>query len=353
MKKLKLGIIGSGGIAAKLHLPDLAKSNDFEVAVLGGRKEARLKLLCQQFRVPRWTRSYDDIIADPKLDAVIIATPHPQHVRWGIAAVQAGRHVLMQKPLCGEMKEANAFVRAVEKFDRTVLCMPHFGNATYTIRKLCADGVIGKVSGARCRTSHGGPEVYYREVSRIFGESETDDLWFFDSKRASVGALFDMGVYAVSHLVAILGTIRSVSAVVTTFDKPTELEDQATLILQTESGAIATAETSWCDPARTWELSVHGTRGKFTSPGKDGAELTQWTPLAYDSDHAPIRSEAVKCREGVGGLHAHFADCIRRGIQPPLENVWLARHITEVMLAGLEAGKKGENVELKTKASGP
>lgn len=350
MKKLQIGIIGAGGIVAKLHLPDLAKSKEFDIAVLSGRKESRLKLLCNQFRVPRWTQRYEDVIADPNLDAVIIATPHPQHVSWGIAALKSRKHLIMQKPLCGEMKEAHAFARGVEQSDRTVLCLPHFPSSIYTMRKLIADGVIGKISGARARTSHGGPEVYYREVSQIFGEKETDDLWFFDSKRASVGALFDMGVYAVSQLVALLGTVRCVSGVISTFDKPTKLEDQATLILQFQNGAVATAETSWCDPARTWELSVHGTRGKFTCPGLGDAEVTQFTPLAYDSDHAPIRSDAVPCKTTVGGLHDHFADCIRRGTQPPVENVWMARHVTEVMLSGLKAGKTGKVIALKTNA---
>src|SRR5207248_1566483 len=125
-----------------------------------------------------------------------------------------------------------------------------------------------------------------------------DDLWFFDARRASVGALFDMGVYAVSTLVAILGTVRRVTGIVTTFDKPTELEDVATLALQLENGGVATAETSWCDPARTHELSLHGTAGKFTMPGKEGAAVTKWTPTSYTREDAPVQTEPVECRLG-------------------------------------------------------
>jgi predicted dehydrogenase len=258
----------------------------------------------------------------------------------------------MQKPLCGDMEEANAFVAAVEHTDRTVLCMPHFGNHVYTLRHLCREGTIGKVSGARCRTSHGGPEIYYAEIRDIFGEKD-DDLWFFDSKRASVGALFDMGVYAVSHLVGILGTMKRVTGFVSTFDKPTDLEDVATLVLEMESGGIATAETSWCDPARTWELSVHGTAGKFTMPGKDGASVTQWTPTSYTRESAPVATETVECTLGVGGLHEHFLDCIREGKQPPLEHAWIARHVTEILLAGLESAQMGKAVHLMTTAEPP
>lgn len=350
MSKIRLGIIGAGGIAAKLHFPDLAKHEEFEVALISGRKESRLRLLCHKFNIPRWTQNYDEVISDSRLDGVIIATPHPQHVSWGLKAIEAGKHVLMQKPLCGNMDEANAFVDAVEKTDRTVLCMPHFGNVTYTLRKLIKDGAIGKVSGARFRTSHGGPEIYYAEIRDIFGEKD-NDLWFFDSKRASVGALFDMGVYAVSNLVAILGTVKRVIGFVTTFDKPTDLEDVATLILLLENGGIATAETSWCDPARTSELSLHGTSGKFTMPGKDGATVTKWTPTSYTREDAPVHTEPVACDLGVGSLHKHFFDCMRQGIRPPLSNAYTARHVTEILLAGLESGRTGQAVDIHSSAT--
>jgi predicted dehydrogenase len=342
-------VIGAGGIVARLHLPELAKMPEFEVALVSGRKESRLRQLCDSFGIPRWTRDYEDVIADTTIDAVLIGTPHPLHVRWGLAALAAGKHVLMQKPLCGDMEEANAFVAAVEKTDRTVLCMPHFSSAIYTLRQHVRDGAIGKVSGGRFRTSHGGPEIYYAEIRDIFGE-RGDDLWFFDSKRASVGALFDMGVYAVASLVAILGTVRRVTGFVTTFDKPTDLEDVATLVLQMANGGLVTAETSWCDPARTWEMSLHGTSGKFTTPGKDGAAATKWTPTSYTRENAPVDTEPVTCNLGVGGLHEHFLECIRRGVQPPLSNAHAARHVTEILLAGLESGRTGRAVDLHTSA---
>jgi predicted dehydrogenase len=352
MSKVRIGVIGAGGIVARLHLPDLAKNDDFELCLVSGRKEHRLTQLCEQFDIAGWTQSYDDVIADDSIDAIVIGTPHPLHVSWGIKAIEAGKHVLMQKPLTGDMDEANDFVAAVDKTDRTVQCMPHFGNAEYTLRKLCKDGVIGKVSGGNFRHSHGGPEIYYAEIRDIFGEKD-DDLWFFDAKRASVGALFDMGVYAVSKVVAVLGTVKRVAAITATVDKPTDLDDVATLICQMENGAVVTAETSWCDPARTGMLRIHGTAGKFMSPGEDGASVTKYTPTSYTRESAPVATETVDLTEGVGGLHEHWHDCISGGIQPPLENAWTARHVTEVLLAGLEAGKQGQTVELTTTADMP
>jgi len=350
MSKIRLGVIGAGGIVCRMHLPDLVKGDDFEVVVLGGRKEHRLKYQCEKFNIPRWTKDYDAVVSDGSIDAVLVGTPHPLHVSWGIKVLEAGKHVLMQKPLCGDMDEANRFVETAERSGLTVMCLPHMSGPIYKVRKLVAEGAIGRVSGARFRTSHGGPEIYYAEIKDIFGEKD-DDLWFFDSKRASVGALFDMGVYAVAGLVAMLGTFKRVTGFATTFDKPTDLEDVATLVLQMESGGIATAETSWCDPARTREAIIHGTSGKLTMPGSDGAPLSQWTPTSYTRETAPVDVKSIDCSDSdLGGMHEHFAQCVREGTQPPLSHVYAARHVTEILLAGLQSSRTGRVVKLKTKA---
>src|SRR5438105_78079 len=292
MDTLNVGIIGAGGIAQKLHLPDIARTPGLRVTCLAGRKEQRLRSLAERFDVPRITTDYEALLADDSIQGVVIATPHPLHVRYGLAALQAGKHVFMQKPLCGDMGEANAFAQAVEASDRTVLCLPHFGDATYRARQLVQEGAIGTVSGAYCRASHGGPEVYYAEVRDGFGETG-GDLWFYDAKQASVGALFDMGVYAVAQLVAVAGRVVRVMGRATTVAKPTTLEDTATLLLEFENGALGTAETGWCDPARTGGLRVHGTTGKLESPGAGGAPLTRWEPGSYTREDIPPVPHAV------------------------------------------------------------
>lgn len=347
---MKVGIIGAGGIAQKLHFPQIAALPDMQVTHISGRKESRLRTLAERFEVPHWSTDHRELLADDSLDGIIIATPHPQHVPLGLEVLAAGKHLLMQKPLCGDLQEANDFVAAVEKSQATVLVMPHFAPEIYESRALVDAGVIGKPSGANCRTSHGGPEVYYSEVRDGFAETD-NDLWFFDAKRASVGALFDMGVYAVASLVATLGTVKTVTGVCATLDKPTELEDTATLILQFENGAIATAETGWCDPARTWQYRVHGTQGKLTVPGEDGASMTRWQPGSFTREDLPPVPHRVDARgSSRGNVHEHWLDCIRDRRQPELSHAWAARHVTEILLAGLESSRTGCRVEITSRA---
>ncbi len=352
MKPVRFGIIGAGGIALKLHLPELtAESGRARVTLIAGRKESRLRMLRERFDVPRVTTRYEDVIADDQIDAVIIATPHPQHVRWAIDALNAGKHVFVQKPLCADAAEADAFVAAAEaRPDRIAFCLPHFPDVFHTLHRQITAGAVGALSAGHAHTSHGGPDVYYREVAQFFGEPEPADLWFYDAKQAEVGALFDMGVYAVAHLVAMMGTVRRVTAMTSTFAKPTELEDTATVVMTTATGAIATAQTSWCDPARTWEFSLHGVAGKYVVPGTGGAPATRFTPLAYDRDDAPVNAEAVSITRRVGSAHAHFLDCIEKGVQPPLSNAYAARHVTEILLAAVESARSGRVVEIRSTA---
>ena len=155
-------------------------------------------------------------------------------------------------------------------------------------------GELGTISGAYARTSHGGPELYYARVREAFSEKEdpSDALWFFDTRRASVGALFDMGVYAIANLVAVLGGVKSVFGPALTLYKPTELEDTASLMLEFERGLVGVAETSWCDPAHTWILHVHGTEGKLLA-GLPGEPLQHVTPTSTASEEAPLEIEEV------------------------------------------------------------
>jgi UDP-N-acetyl-2-amino-2-deoxyglucuronate dehydrogenase len=347
---VNVGIIGAGGIAQKLHLPQLDKMAGLKVTHLSGRKESRLKTLAERFDVPHWTTDYHALLADDSIGGIVVALPHPLHVPVGLEVLAAGKHLMMQKPLSGDMGEADQFVAAVEQTDRTVLVLPHFAPEIYQTRKMLLEGSIGKPSGAHCRTSHGGPEVYYSEVRDGFCE-EGDDLWFFDARQASVGALFDMGVYAVASLVATLGTAKHVMGMTATLDKPTELEDTATLLIQFENGALATAETGWCDPARTWAYRLHGTRGKITMPGQAGAAMTRWEPGSYTREDVPPSPKAVDAKgESRGNVHEHWLACIREGRQPELSHAWAARHVTEIMLAGLESSKTGERVEIRSRA---
>ncbi len=350
MTPLRVGIIGAGGIAAKMHLPEMQIVRDAAVTLIAGRRQSRLETLCRKFHVPRWTQNYADVIADPAIDAVIISLPHPLHVEWGLKAIDAGKHVYMQKPLSTSLDEADRFVTAAEQSDRTVLALPYVSTPkTLAARDMLAAGKLGTLSAAHCRYSHGGPEVYYAGIQQILEEETDDDLWFFDAKKADVGALFDMGVYAIATLVATVGSVRAVTARCTTVAKPTQLEDTAAMLLDCENGVLGVAETGWCDAARSAFLSLHGTDGKLTSFSQEDP-LTWWRPGSAVDEDAALISETVDVSSyPVRNSHQHWVECIRAGRDPELSNARTARHVTEIMLAGLQSSREARTVTVQSR----
>jgi len=346
---LNVGILGAGGIAALLHLPELAEIDGWRVTHMCGLEEDRMKLLCQRFSVPRYSMTWEELLADDSLDAILVAVPHPLHAKAGLAVLEHGKHLFMQKPLCATMEEADRLVAAAEAHpDLCVYCRPSFGPEVYGMRQQIAAGAIGQVTSAGCRVSHGGPEVYYAEVADFFEEPRrTDDLWFFDAQKASVGALFDMGVYAVAELVAILGRVVSVTARLASVAKPTTLEDTAVLIMEFENGALATAETSWCDPARTTLVRIHGTAGKLWAPGQDGGPLDLVQPSSYDREKAlPLTQHMAVPR--IPNQHEQWLEHIRAGTPPKLSNVWTARHVMEILLAAQQSSVNGTPIAIES-----
>ena len=78
--------------------------------------------------------------------------------------------------------------------------------------------------------------------------------------------------------------------------------------------------------------------------------MSQFTPTSYTREHAPVDVKAIDCSDGnPGGMHEHFAQHIREGTQPPLSNAYAARHVTEIMLAGIESSNTGQVIELTTR----
>ena len=341
---INVGILGAGGIAALSHLPEIAEIEGIRVAHICGRRDRRLRLLCERFDVPRFSTDWAGLLNDDELDAVIVALPHPLHAEAGLAVLERGLHLFMQKPLCTTVEEANQLVAASESRPaQVVYCRPSFDAAVYEMRRQLAADAVGRVSGALARHSHGGPEIYYAEVTDSFNEARrNDDFWFFDADTAGGGALIDMGVYSIANLAALLGKVDHVTARMTTVAKPTTMEDTATLILEFANGALATAETGWCDPARSSFLRVHGTAGKLINAG-DVIEYIR--PSSFEREWAAPLVDEIK-PAAVVNQHEEWLRCIESGSQPEISNLWTARHITEIMLAAVVSNEEGRSVAI-------
>src|SRR5437868_4413706 len=110
-EKLAWGILATGAIAHKFA-QGLANCKSGKLLAVGSRSKESADKFGQEFGVPRRYGSYEELLADPQVQAVYIATPHPLHAKWAIRAAEAGKHLLVEKPIGINHAEAMAIVEA-------------------------------------------------------------------------------------------------------------------------------------------------------------------------------------------------------------------------------------------------
>jgi predicted dehydrogenase/aryl-alcohol dehydrogenase-like predicted oxidoreductase len=189
--KLRWGIIGTGNIASRFasQVPTSAANT---VVAVGSRSIDSANAFADKWDIANRHGSYDDLLADPEVDAVYIATPHPMHVEWAIKTAEAGKHVLCEKPLAINKAWAEAMIEAAVANDVFLMeaymyrCLPQ----TKLIAQLVRDGELGTVHQIQATFAFASS---YRPESRIFA----DEL--------AGGGILDVGGYPVSMARLIVG----------------------------------------------------------------------------------------------------------------------------------------------------
>lgn len=239
------GILAPGGIA-RAFARDLTL-HGHRITAVGSRSLERAKSFAEQFEIPRAHGSYEDLVADPDVDVVYIATPHNLHAENALAALQAGKHVLVEKAFTLNESQARAVVDAGSERGLVVLeamwtrFLPHMD----FVRSVIEDGEIGEV-----RSLHA---VHAQQLP-------TDPAHRLNDLGLGGGALLDLGVYPVSFAHDILGAPVEISATGTL--RPTGVDLSVATIMRHANDAISTTystmETKGANAA-----SILGTKGRI------------------------------------------------------------------------------------------
>ena len=224
-KSLAWGIIGTGNIA-RAFARGLAHSKTGRLLAVGSRSPASAEKFGEQFAPPKRHGSYEDLLADPEVQAVYIATPHPMHAEWAIKAAEAGKHILCEKPLAINHPEAMAVVEAAEENDVFLMeafmyrCHPQWKRLLEIIKA----GTIGEV----------------RMLQSAFAFNmglQLDNLRL--SNPLAGGGLMDVGCYCVSFCRLVAGEEPVACHAVARIGKQSRVDEFATGVLQFPSGAVA------------------------------------------------------------------------------------------------------------------
>jgi xylose dehydrogenase (NAD/NADP) len=183
MTPVKWGIVSTADINRKV-IPGARASGKVELAGVASRDQARADAYAQEWEIPRAYGSYEALLADPDIEAVYISLPNTLHVEWSIAAMEAGKHVLCEKPLSRHPADVE---RAFDVAERTGMLlseafMYRHNPQTKKLKELVADGAIGEL----------------RLIRSAFSYSLYDESNIRLRPEADGGALMDVGCYCVS-----------------------------------------------------------------------------------------------------------------------------------------------------------
>ena len=314
-EKLRWGIIGTG-LIADLFVTDLL-ANGFTVSAVGSRTEGSAAAFAERFGIPTAHASYEALVADPEVDVVYVATPHPYHVANATIALEAGKHVLVEKPFTLNATEAASIVDLAEKNNLVVLeamwtrFLPHM----IRLRELIAEGVIGDVRTVIADHNQNLP---------------SDPKHRLQDPHLGGGALLDLGIYPISFAWDMLGAPSSVSAIAA--KTPTGVDRQTAVVLGYADGQKALIHTA-LDTAGPNAASVIGTKG-WVAIDRVFYEPTAFT--VYDLDGAIVeRYESSVSDRGMQYQAAELERIVAAGLLagdmlPPRETVGIMTTLDEI-----------------------
>jgi predicted dehydrogenase len=248
-QEIRWGVVGPGRIAEKV-VQDFAVVDGARVTAVASRSLDRAQDFATRHGIERAHGSYADILADPDVDVLYVATPHPQHHAIALAALRAGKALLVEKAFTATLAGAQEVVDLSRQTGVFVMeaMWTRFQPAVVMMRELIAGGAIGQVRSVQADL---GVQRDFDPVDRLF------------AKELGGGALLDLGVYVVSFAQMLLGDPDTVTATGSLFE--TGVDAEASLLLGYADGRSATLMTS-LRHALPGQARVFGTAGWIDVP---------------------------------------------------------------------------------------
>jgi predicted dehydrogenase len=342
MTKVRFGVIGAGGIARRKTIPGMMAAPNLQLEAV--MDVAKIGEIAAQFGVGKAYGTVEQLLADPAIQAVYIASPVYLHLEQIKACAAAGKHILCEKPLTltsAEAKEAVAVCRRQKVFLQEGYMMKFHG-AHQAIKRLIDEGRLGKITYIRAQLSCWYPPMV--------------GAWRQDPAQGGGGSLIDMATHLYDLLDYFAGPIRRVVAFTGNLVQDYRSEDAATTLLELADGGHATVDTFFCvpDEASRTRLEVYGSQGSIFSEGtigqSQGGQMEGIFGLGNAAYDATQSKDVARCFQPLPFAAvnpytaecAYFADCILKGTAPAInggENAVRIMQLTEKAYASARDGR--------------
>ncbi len=340
MKKIRVGMLGCGAITQRRHAPEYKRNENAEIAGFFDADSARCEEMAKKWGGKAY-KSAEEMINDPEIDAISVCSPNSTHAPFSIMALEAGKHVLCEKPMALSLDETRAMLEAEKKAEK-ILMPGHNQRLIPTHRKareLIHDGAIGKPLFYECSFKHAGPESW--------SMSKGDALWFFDKSRAHFGVLGDLGSHKLDLIRFLTGKeIKTVFASMMTLDKRyasgelIDLEDNVVCQFRLEDGTPGIMHFSWTNYGQEDNSTVvygdNGVMKIFDDYADDIVlEMRDGTTVKYH-----IGSISTNDNQLNSGVIDEFIGAITENRKPIVTGID-GHNTMAVINAGVEAAKEG------------
>ena len=370
---LRIGVIGVGAVALRGILPHLSQDNVADrvgLEALCDPVRERAEAAAALYGVPHAFASVDEMLSEADLDAVTVASPIGLHYEHCCAALEAGKHVHVNKTMTTTVGEADELIAMAEERNLCLVASPGdvlLPQVTRT-RELIESGVIGDLCWALCGGAFGDYHEDEPERRVALGGAPIDPAWYF--RGPGGGPMYDMTAYVLHQLTSVLGPARAVVAEsgVRVPEReflgsriPTEVDDNTILLLDFGDGVFAVAYGT----AAGRHSDRFPTCAYFGTAGTIDSLLLNGEPFEFPGDELVAdgqpgkRSTHMRVLPHVVGRHrdldeAHvfedimqLVDWVVDGIPTPVRAEH-ARHVIDIIEAGYRAARTGRRQELTT-----
>ncbi|MFC5471381.1 Gfo/Idh/MocA family protein [Cohnella suwonensis] len=353
MNPIRIGVIGTGSIS-ECHLNAYARNANARIVAICDVNEERARKVAAKYGADKTFTDYHRLLADPDIDAVSICTWNNTHAPISIAALEAGKHVLVEKPLARTVEEALAIERAVRSTGKLLQVgfVRRYDPNVKMLREFADRGEFG--------------ELYYAKASTIRRLGNPGG-WFADVERSGGGPLIDIGVHVIDLVWYLMGRPKAKTVSGNVYNKlgnrsnvkhlsfykaadydasKNTVEDLASAVIRFENGASLMVDVSYSLHAKKDEgtVKLYGAKGSF--------EIDPEVVIVTEKYDTILNIEPqTDSKAGFSGDPAfqneidHFIDCIANGTEQisPVED---GVEIMKILSAIYESAAKGEEVRL-------
>ena len=338
------GLVGLG-MAGRTHAREIAHLEGGRVAAVYGRNREKAEAFAERFQIPKAYDDYELFLADPDVDVVDVLTPHGVHLDYAVPAAEAGKHVIVEKPLELDLDRARQIIDACDCNGVTlgVIYQMRFGRWEQRLKQAVDAGELGRLLLVDAI------EKAYREPAYY-----ANDPWRGTREMEGAGCLMTQSIHIIDLIQWIAGPVASVNARVQTARHAIEAPDMAIARLTYASGAWGVLQSSTAIyPALRSRVEVHGEHGSvIVNPEYD--QVCFWdvrdtpegridTPEGFAFGDIADPNGFPEERHRV--VLADILRAIREGGQPTVSGVEALKSLA-IVLAIDESSRRGEEVEV-------